>query len=369
MRKRQIHHIKSDRYISVMVTTNTARAGRSFRIPKIMFLFFTALLIGVGFFAGSVYTSTNNRINTLQQNIESVLSEKQIAETEKASVEAVLSEKELLISNLEASVSEKELQLNTLKVQTQEILGKIESLEAIRDSIYEKLNEAPDELYTSNATTPEESSVKQDSTLQEGASISPNDAVPTSSSLSTAGKSSSQSSVIDEFNQQYSEILSLLASLENKLDENYKAMNTLSEMTDIYIPYIESVPSGWPIKDSKITCPFGYRTNPITGKGKEFHYGIDFSARYKQNLYATAPGTVIFSGYTSGYGYNIVIDHGYGYSTRYAHCSKLLYKKGAVVAKGDRIALAGSTGRSTAVHLHYEVILNGEKVDPADYLD
>ena len=153
------------------------------------------------------------------------------------------------------------------------------------------------------------------------------------------------------------------------MDENYQAMNTLAEMADVYAPYIESVPSGWPIKDSRITCPFGYRTNPLTGKGKEFHYGIDFAAKYKQNLYATASGTVTSAGYVNGYGYTIVIDHGYGYSTRYAHCTKLLFKKGDTVSKGDCIALAGRTGRSTAVHLHYEVIVNGKKVDPADYLD
>ena len=369
MRKRQIHPVKSDRYISFMVTTNTARAGRSFHIPKIMFLFLAMLLIGVGFFAGSVYTNTNNRINALQQDIEAVLVEKQLAEEEKASVEAVLSEKELVISDLTKANAEKDSQLNTLELQTKEILGKIESLEAIRDSIYEKLNEAPEELYTSNAATPGSTETTTDVTAEGDASITPNDVDTTSSSLSSANSSVSKTSVVDEFNRQYSEILSLLASLEAKLDENYEAMNTLSEMTDAYVPYIESIPSGWPIKDSKITCPFGYRTNPITGKGKEFHYGVDFSARYRQDLYATAPGTVIFSGYVSGYGYNIVIDHGYGYSTRYAHCSKLLFKKGDVVAKGDRIALAGSTGRSTAVHLHYEVILNGERVDPADYLD
>lgn len=365
MRKRRIHPIKADRYISLMVTTNTASAGRSFRIPKITFLFLAMLLVGVGFFIGSVYTNTNNRINTLQQNIETVLSDKQLAEAEKASAEAVLSEKDLVISDLMLSIAEKEAQLNTLELQTHEILSKIENLEAVRDSIYEKLNEAPDDLYTSNAASSDTSMTPS----KEGASLSPNDVGPTSSSLYSASKASSNISVADEFNKQYSEILSLLASLEAKLDENYNAMNTLSEMTDAYLPYIESVPSGWPIEESKITCPFGYRTNPITGKGKEFHYGVDFSAKYKQNLYATAPGTVIFSGYTSGYGYNIVIDHGYGYSTRYAHCSRLLFKKGDVVAKGDRIALAGSTGRSTAVHLHYEVILNGERVDPADYLN
>lgn len=353
MRKPQIHPVKSDRYISVMVTTRTSSSGRNFRIPKVIFPILMILLLVVGFFIGSVYTNFTNQVNTLQHNVASVLEQKELVEAEKASVEAVLSDKNVEISELLDSIAEKEAQLNILEGQTQEILGKIENLEAIRDSIYEKLNEAPEEIYSSETT----------------ASKTPYDVGNSSSPLSSSSSSTTYSSVLNDFDKQYADILSLLNSLETVLDENYQAMNTLAEMTDVYVPYIESVPSGWPIKDSRITCPFGYRTNPITGKGKEFHYGIDFAAKYKQDLIATASGVVTFSGYTSGYGYNIVIDHGYGYSTRYAHCAKLLFKKGDTVSKGDCIALAGSTGRSTAVHLHYEVMVNGEKVDPADYLD
>ena len=353
MRKPKIHSVKSDRYISLMVTTRTSSSGRNFRIPKVIFPLFMVLLLVAGFYIGSVYTNFTNRVNTLEQNISYVQDQKKLVEAEKSSVEAVLSEKNVIINELLGSIEEKEAQLNILEGQTQEILSKIENLEAIRDSIYEKLNEAPDEIYTSDTT----------------ASKTPYDVGNSSSPLSSSSSSSTYLSALDDFDKQYADILSLLNSLETVLDENYQAMNTLAEMTDVYVPYIESVPSGWPIKDSRITCPYGYRTNPITGKGKEFHYGIDFAAKYKQELYATASGTVISSGYVTGYGYTIVIDHGYGYSTRYAHCTKLLFKKGETVSKGDCIALAGRTGRSTAVHLHYEVLVNGEKVDPADYLD
>jgi len=352
MRKPKIHSVKSDRYISLMVTTRTSSSGRSFRIPKALFPLFLVLLLVVGFYIGSVYTNFTNQVNTLEQNVLNVQKQKQLIADEKSSVEAVLSEKDILISELIDSIEEKEAQLNILEGQTQEILSKIQGLEAIRDSIYEKLNEAPDEIYSTETT----------------ASKTPNEVGNSSSSLLSSGSSAYNSYDSDTFNKQYENILSLLGSLESVLDENYQAMNALAEMADVYAPYIESIPSGWPIKDSKITCPFGYRTNPITGKGKEFHYGIDFSAKYKQELYATASGTVISSGYVSGYGYTIIIDHGYGYSTRYAHCTKLLFKKGDTVSKGDCIALAGRTGRSTAVHLHYEVMVNGEKVDPADYL-
>ena len=348
MRKPQIHPVKSDRYISLMVTTRTSSSGRNFRIPKVIFPIFMVLLLIGGFFVGSVYTNFTNQVKTLKQDVSYAQEQQKLIEDEKSSVEAVLSERDVVITELLDSIAEKEAQLNILEGQTQEILSKIENLEAIRDSIYEKLNAAPDEIYSSDTT----------------ASKTPYDVNNSYSPLS-----SNSSAVSNDFDKQYADILSLLNSLDTVLDENYQAMNTLAEMADVYAPYIESVPSGWPIKDSRITCPFGYRTNPLTGKGKEFHYGIDFAAKYKQNLYATASGTVTSAGYVNGYGYTIVIDHGYGYSTRYAHCTKLLFKKGDTVSKGDCIALAGRTGRSTAVHLHYEVIVNGKKVDPADYLD
>ena len=349
MRKPQIHPVKSDRYISLMVTTRTSSSGRNFRIPKVIFPIFMVLLLVGGFFIGSVYTNFTNQVKALKQDVSHAQEQQKLIEDEKSSVEAVLSERDIVITELLDSIAEKEAQLNILEGQTQEILSKIENLEAIRDSIYEKLNEAPDEIFSSDTT----------------ASKTPYDVGNSSSPLS----SSSNSTVSNDFDKQYADILSLLNSLDTILDENYQAMNTLADMVDVYAPYIESVPSGWPIKDSRITCPFGYRTNPLTGKGKEFHYGIDFAAKYKQNLYATASGTVTSAGYVNGYGYTIVIDHGYGYSTRYAHCTKLLFKKGDTVSKGDCIALAGRTGRSTAVHLHYEVIVNGKRVDPADYLD
>ena len=348
MRKPQIHPVKSDRYISLMVTTRTSSSGRNFRIPKVIFPIFMVLLLIGGFFVGSVYTNFTNQVKTLKQDVSYAQEQQKLIEDEKSSVEAVLSERDVVITELLDSIAEKEAQLNILEGQTQEILSKIENLEAIRDSIYEKLNAAPDEIYSSDTT----------------ASKTPYDVNNSYSPLS-----SNSSAVSNDFDKQYADILSLLNSLDTVLDENYQAMNTLAEMADVYAPYIESVPSGWPIKDSRITCPFGYRTNPLTGKSKEFHYGIDFAAKYKQNLYATASGTVTSAGYVNGYGYTIVIDHGYGYSTRYAHCTKLLFKKGDTVSKGDCIALAGRTGRSTAVHLHYEVIVNGKKVDPADYLD
>ena len=112
---------------------------------------------------------------------------------------------------------------------------------------------------------------------------------------------------------------------------------------------------------------FGYRISPFTGL-KEFHNGIDIATRMATTIIAPADGTVIFTGTKGSLGRAIMIDHGYGLLTRYGHLKKYLVKAGARVKRGDKIALAGNSGRSTAPHLHYEVHLNGIPVNPIKYI-
>jgi murein DD-endopeptidase MepM/ murein hydrolase activator NlpD len=100
----------------------------------------------------------------------------------------------------------------------------------------------------------------------------------------------------------------------------------------------------------------------------EFHEGLDIASRLNAPIRAAAHGTVKFSGWNGSYGKMMVIDHGYGTETRYAHINKLLKKVGDKVKKGETIALVGNTGRSTGPHLHYEVCLNGRAVNPQDYI-
>jgi murein DD-endopeptidase MepM/ murein hydrolase activator NlpD len=97
------------------------------------------------------------------------------------------------------------------------------------------------------------------------------------------------------------------------------------------------------------------------------HQGIDLAAKNGSPIYAASPGRITHSGWESGYGQSVVIDHGNGLKTRYAHCSKLLLKAGLQVQKGQLIARVGSTGHSTGPHLHFEVLLNGVRKNPAWY--
>lgn len=120
----------------------------------------------------------------------------------------------------------------------------------------------------------------------------------------------------------------------------------------------------WPVPAShRITSNFGYREHPTQG-GNRFHYGIDISVPTGSNVLASKSGTVILSKYSSSYGNYIVISHGNGNTTLYAHLSKRLVEEGDNVKQGDVIAYSGSTGWSTGPHVHFEVSENGTRVDP-----
>lgn len=125
----------------------------------------------------------------------------------------------------------------------------------------------------------------------------------------------------------------------------------------------------WPSTSSYITSPYGTRTHPVTGQLKT-HTGIDIGAGMGTNIFAAADGNVIVSGWNSGgYGNYVVIDHGGGITTLYAHCSSLLVSAGQRVTRGQVIARVGSTGISTGPHLHFEVLKNGAHTDPYAYLN
>lgn len=124
----------------------------------------------------------------------------------------------------------------------------------------------------------------------------------------------------------------------------------------------------WPCPSTKrLTSRFATRQHPIDGVTK-MHNGIDIAGGYGADIVAADSGTVLFSGNSSSYGKYIVISHGNGLTTLYAHCSQLLVSAGASVSRGQTIAKVGSTGKSTGPHLHFEVSLNGSRQDPLNYV-
>jgi murein DD-endopeptidase MepM/ murein hydrolase activator NlpD len=136
----------------------------------------------------------------------------------------------------------------------------------------------------------------------------------------------------------------------------------LAEQKDVYL----ATPKGWPVP-GYISSKYGYRNHPKSGR-RQLHTGMDISTRLGTDVLATAEGVVTFSGRTRNSGNVVVIEHGHKFSTAYAHNEKNLVKVGEQVLRGDVIALAGSTGRSTGPHVHYEIWKNGRHVNPSKFL-
>ncbi len=128
-----------------------------------------------------------------------------------------------------------------------------------------------------------------------------------------------------------------------------------------------ALPLATPVDDPVLSSPFGTRTDPFTHLAA-FHPGQDFSGHYGQAIHVTAPGVVSFVGQRTGYGNCVEVDHGHGFKTRYGHLEAFTLGVGQVVKTGDVIGRMGSTGRSTGVHLHYEVWASGRVLDPIPFL-
>ncbi len=145
-----------------------------------------------------------------------------------------------------------------------------------------------------------------------------------------------------------------------------RTMDLASKPTRRLAALMHTLPSIFPV-EGRFMGPFGMRTDPFSGEGA-FHKGIDISAPTGTPVHATADGVVIFSAMESGFGRLVVIDHGGGMQTYYAHLSRFKVYAGQEVRRGDEIGLVGSSGRTTAPHLHYEVHLGGNAVNPSAYL-
>ncbi|ADO82717.1 M23 family metallopeptidase [Ilyobacter polytropus] len=149
--------------------------------------------------------------------------------------------------------------------------------------------------------------------------------------------------------------------LNSKYSKNNTQIYKSASKSSYISPTLKSF--RWPIKTKEITSKFGSRIHPITGR-KTTHDGVDLKSKMNTPVYAPYSGTVTYSGWMRGYGKVVIINHGNGYETRYAHLNRWLVKKGQKISKGQVIAKTGNTGLSTGPHLHYEIRKNSKPVDP-----
>ncbi len=163
------------------------------------------------------------------------------------------------------------------------------------------------------------------------------------------------------------EVEAHLAALEDDLAALSGGLETFQERLASYTGFESALPKVWPLDGAVLTSPYGYRIQPFTRRWK-FHTGLDLGAPWGTPILATADGLVSFTGWDSGHGLSVILDHGQDVTTNYFHASRVLVEEGDQVAAGDVIALVGSTGMSTGPHLHFELVVDGEKVDPLEYL-
>ena len=171
----------------------------------------------------------------------------------------------------------------------------------------------------------------------------------------------------NDFSKGYNATLFKLRQLEGKVSFDYKTHRELAEQVKLKKLLYRNTPSIYPTY-GRITDGYGWRQHPITHK-RAFHHGLDFANKKGTPVYATADGVVKTTTREKYFGRYIVINHKFGYQTKYAHLSKYIVKKGQKVKRGQIIGFMGNTGRSTGTHLHYEVLRYGRHRNPYKYLN
>jgi murein DD-endopeptidase MepM/ murein hydrolase activator NlpD len=158
-----------------------------------------------------------------------------------------------------------------------------------------------------------------------------------------------------------------ISQLSDALRSQNEVLTSLEQYLMTQDTIAASIPTGKPVESGWVSSFYGYRVDPFNGK-KTFHEGIDIAGKEGSEVLAVADGIVTWVGERGGYGTLVEVDHGNGYVTRYAHNKATEVEKGQRVARGETVALMGSTGRSTGPHVHFEVLRDGKHVNPYNFL-
>lgn len=278
------------------------------------------------------------------------------------------------LRQLRQLTSEQREQLDSLSKETEAVQESLKQLEELDRQVREMMKLAPKPA----------SSGSQDSksvglepnyrpTLRDAARIAsiggpglPAGSAETSGLIAALGPTDSEAQVSRGDLEISAQMLAALEEAKTEIETRQDSLEQLQKDIAEKLRYLAAKPSIWPSYGT-VTSDFGYRRNPY-GWGSEYHPGLDIAAPYGSAVYATGDGTVIEAGWDGGYGKKVSIDHGYGFVTWYGHNSRLAVEVGDRVKKGQVIAYVGMTGRTTGPHVHYEVHVNGQAVNPRKYL-
>jgi len=254
------------------------------------------------------------------------------------------------------------------------ILDRVEALEATLTNLQEraKITQEDSEADSENDTSDyvedlelddsetEESPEDADSILNEMFGRNRNSTLDSTQSLDLPKGMGGATGAEDLLAAAKSKIPNLIQQLEGKVEPALEEIIVREEAKPLGVPLTA--------QDTEITSGFGFRHNPF-GWGYEFHQGIDFVAAYGSPVHTTASGTIVKAEWEPGYGNHVIVDHGYGLETLYAHLSDIKVEAGDRVKRDYVLGYLGNTGRSSGPHLHYSVFHNGQPVDPKKYLD
>lgn len=341
---------EQSKYFTLMLVPSSTKKTLSFRIPHFIFhiivlifsftlIFFLFSYIRVNYFK-NLADATNNALEfSIEEN-------SQLEEEKKRINDNIKNQKE----NYQKQLNEYENQLKYYEEKAVDLEKKIEDLDKAKTKIFNLLSEkvGDDLIASSNSTS--------NSTFKNLAFIQTN-TNNKNLALSTINFLSPTSKVLD----------TTYTNLETRLDSEMAEYDKLVSQVEKFKPYIDAMPTIWPVK-GYVTSAFGYRSNPFTGTSSEYHAGLDIKASTGTPIKVTGAGSVVFAGWQNGYGNFVIVDHGYGIQTCYGHNSKLAVSVGDKVSRGDVIAYAGSTGRSTGSHCHYEVRVNNVATNPRNYI-
>lgn len=180
------------------------------------------------------------------------------------------------------------------------------------------------------------------------------------------GGSSSLEKFYDDFSGEVSDALTNIDKVSQRFEFEKAQYNEIVSKLNQNRAFYESIPAILPTNGKYSSDSYGMRIHPVLGVNK-MHNGIDIITDVGTNVKSSGKGKVIFSGSKPGYGLAVEIDHGFGYRTIYAHLSKIMVHEGQSVKRGEIIAKSGNTGLSTGPHLHYEVLHNGENLNPVEF--
>ncbi|NBI28468.1 M23 family metallopeptidase [Chengkuizengella marina] len=268
----------------------------------------------------------------------------------------MVTEKNQTIEDKDETIEQLQTNLMSLSEQTKEIESKLNELEKLENEI---------KKITGNDTTaladPSNTILEKDAVATSSVSIlhKNNKLIGTGGHLVPLHNES-----LNDITTNTSENL---ISLNKNVDSLLVSLSDSKQDIVEYQQLLNITPSIWPTNHQKVTSNFGYRRDPFTN-ALSFHTGLDIGAFYNDPVFAAADGTISYTGYDRIYGNQITINHSRGMITRYMHLNKILVESGQQVKKGQKIGLVGSTGRSTGPHLHYEIVKNGQRQNPLDFI-